>query len=67
MVMNHSTIIGAEELADLVGAAALDEEETEQEHARDWHHVLLERGRFARRGPSTAESTLMAGVIMPSP
>ena len=56
----------AEEPADRAGAEALGREQHGEHDERDRDHELLEALSTTSR-PSTADSTEIAGVIIPSP
>ena len=66
MVKNQITITGPNSLADPVGAARLQHEQADQDDQRQRHDQRLEPCIAVLR-PSTALSTEIAGVSMPSP
>ena len=66
MTVNHTTMTGPKSPADRRRALALEREEADQDGHGQEHEVASTPGT-ATSMPSTAESTEIAGVIIPSP
>ena len=64
---NHITITGPEQLADAIRAVTLNREHADQDDDGDRARRRGRKSGVATLSPSTAPSTVIAGVIMPSP
>ncbi len=67
MTTNQTSMTGPNSLPDLRRAAALDQKQPDDNHNRDRDDVGERKSGVATFKPSTAPSTEMAGVMMPSP